>query len=199
MNHHSFVWISFACIGLFVAECGTANAKDDYEPGDPFAAIDGDPIYLGELNLILTERFKTRDLDSLGMDLQRATASLLVQRHLAMKTLRKQGGAALEAIVNREVDSFAAEAKRRGSDLEKQAKARLADAQSLTADIAWRAAWGQYLKSKLTEANLKRFYDCHRDFYGGTRYEISQIFLRMDEQDGDSVQAATQNMKELAR
>ena len=71
------------------------------------------------------------------MDIQRATAALLVQRHLAMKTLNEQGGDLLQGMIRREVDRFAAEAKRRGSSLEQQAKARLSDENSLKADLAW--------------------------------------------------------------
>lgn len=174
------------------------RADDELEPGDPIAAIDGDPIYLGELNLILTERFKSRDLDAVPIDLQRATAALLVKRHLAMKTLMSQGGDLLQGMIRREVESFAAEAKRRGSSLEEQAAARLADEQSLTADLAWRVAWGQYLKSKLTEQNLRRFFESRRQIYGGTRYEVSQIFVKMDARDRASIEAAEANLVELA-
>ncbi len=175
-----------------------ARADDELEPGDPIAAIDGDPIYLGELNLILTERFKSRDLDAVPIDLQRATAALLVKRHLAMKTLTAQGGDLLQGMIRREVESFAAEAKRRGSSMEQQAAARLADEKSLMTDLAWRVAWGQYLKSKLTEENLRRFFDSRQHVYGGTRYEVSQIFVKMDAPDQASLEAATANLVELA-
>lgn len=173
-------------------------ADDKLEPGDPIAAIDGEPIYLGELNLILTERFKTRDMDALGIDIQRATATLLVQRHLAMKTLRSQGGDVLQGMIRRQVESFAAEAKRRGSSIEEQAKARLADEKSLSADLAWRVAWGQYLKSKLTDENLRRFYESRKQLYGGNRYDVSQILVKVDSRDSLSVQAAEANLVELA-
>jgi parvulin-like peptidyl-prolyl isomerase len=174
------------------------RADDELEPADPIAAIDGDPIYLGELNLILTERFKSRDLDAVPIDLQRATAALLVKRHLAMKTLTAQGGDLLQGMIRRQVESFTAEAKRRGSSIEQQAAARLADEKSLMADLAWRVAWGQYLKSKLTEENLRRFFESRQQIYGGTRYEVSQIFVKMDAQDRASIEAAKANLVELA-
>lgn len=172
-------------------------AEDKFEPSDPIAAINGDPILLGELNLILSERFKTRDLESLPLDVQRATAAVLVNRHLAMRTLVAQGGELLQGMIRREVDAFAAEAKRRGNSLEQQAKARMADERSLTADLAWRVAWGQYLRSKLTDQNLRRFYDSRKEVYGGNRYEVSQIFVKVDMKDSLSAQAAEANLAEL--
>ena len=121
---------------LTVASIDQALADEKYEPGDPIAAIDGDPVYLGELNLILSERLKVRDLRKVGIEVQQVTAALLVRRHLAMKSLRAQGGDSLEAMIQRQVDAFAAEASRRGSSLAEQAKSRMADEKSLRADLA---------------------------------------------------------------
>lgn len=176
-----------------------ADADDKYEAGDPIAAIDGNPIYMGELNLILSERLRVRDLDNVELAVQQATAALLVRRHLAMKSLREQGGEVLEAMIRRQVDSFAAEARRRGSSLEQQAEARMSDENSLTADIAWRTAWSQYLKSRLTESNLRRFFQQQREQYAGNRWEVSQIFVKMNMRDEASVKAAEENMSELAQ
>lgn len=175
-----------------------AVAADKFLPGDPIAAIDGEPIYLGELNLILTERMNVRDLDKVAIEIQQATAALLVRRHLAMKSLRQQGGDSLEAMIRRQVDLFAGEARRRGSNLAQQAKARMADEQSLIADISWRTAWSQYLKSRLNDANLRRYFDQQQDRYAGNRWEVSQIFVKMETSDAESVQAAKQNLSELA-
>ncbi len=198
MISYSLRWLALGLSLALIAWDADVIADDKLEPGDPIAAIDGEPVYLGELNLILTERFKTRDLDAVGLDIQRATATLLVQRHLAMKTLETQGGDVLQGMIRRQVESFTAEAKRRGSSLQEQAKARLADEKSLTADLAWRVAWGQYLKSKLTDENLRRFYESRKQIYGGNRYDVSQIFVKMDMRDSISVEVAEANLVELA-
>jgi parvulin-like peptidyl-prolyl isomerase len=167
-------------------------------PGDPIAAIDGEPVYLGELNLILTQRLKARDLEKLPIEVQQATAALLVRRHLAMKSLEQQGSDLLEAMIRRQVDLQAAEARRRGSNLEERARASMADEKSLIADIAWRTAWKQYLKSRLTDTNLRRYFAQHRDRYAGSRWEVSQIFVEADTSDAQAVKAAQANLSELA-
>jgi len=175
-----------------------AFADETFEPGDPIAAVDGQPIYLGELNLILTQRLKARDLDNVPIEVQQATAALLVRRHLAMKSLEQQGGAALQGIIRRQIESYAAEARRRGSSLEQQATSRMADEKSLIADIAWQTAWSQYLKSRLNDTNLRRFFEKQRDQYAGNRWEVSQVFVKMDTRDAESVEAAKASMAELA-
>jgi hypothetical protein len=160
-----FRWLGLLMILL--SGDAQALAEDQLEPGDPIAAIDGEPVYLGELNLILTERFRLQDLEAIPIEVQRATALLLVRRHLALKTLEAQGGDALRSLIGKRIEAFAAEAKRRGSSVEQQAKARASDEKSLNADLAWRVVWGEYLKSKMTEQNLRRFFDKHPQTYGG--------------------------------
>lgn len=173
-------------------------AGDDLEPGDPFAAIDGEPVFFGELNLVLTERLQPKDLQRVGAEVRRATAALIVRRHLAMKSLEAKGGATLEAMLKRQVEALASDLRRRGSSLKKQAAGRMADEQSLVTDLRWRLAWGQYLKSRLNDVNLKKFFNLRREQYSGGRWEVSQIFVKADKSDAASWRATISNVNELA-
>jgi hypothetical protein len=197
MHRLWIVCLVIGCLDLVVSCSKPALADQKYEPQDPLAAIDGDPIYLGELHLILTERLKVQDLSKLGVEVQQATAALLVRRHLAMRSLRAQGGESLDAMIRKQVESFSSEAARRGSSLAEQARLRMADENSLKADLAWRIAWAQYLKSKLTDANLRRFFEQRRLHYAGHRWEVSQIFLDMDTSDKSAVANAEQSLADL--
>jgi hypothetical protein len=173
-------------------------AGDDLEPEDPIAAIDGEPVFFGELNLVLTERLQTKDLQRVGAEVRRATAALIVRRHLAMKSLEAKGGATLEAMLKRQVETLASDLKRRGSSLQKQASDRMADENSLVTDLRWRLAWGQYLKSRLNDANLKKFFNLRRDQYAGGRWEVSQVFVKANKSDVASWRATLANVNELA-
>lgn len=55
----------FVCMLLLPLNTSFA-AGGDLEPGDPIASIDGKPVFFGELNLVLTERLKARDLQRVG-------------------------------------------------------------------------------------------------------------------------------------
>ncbi|HBV62067.1 MAG TPA: hypothetical protein DEF45_03495, partial [Rhodopirellula sp.] len=173
-------------------------AGDDLEPDDPIAAVDGEPVFFGELNLVLTERLQAKDLQRVGAEVRRATATLIVRRHLAMKSLEVKGGAALEAMLKRQVEALASDLKRRGSSLQKQASERMANESSLVTDLRWRLAWGQYLKSRLNDANLKKFFTLRRDQYAGGRWDVSQIFVKADKSDAASWRATLANVNELA-
>ncbi|MAI70728.1 MAG: hypothetical protein CMM01_07445 [Rhodopirellula sp.] len=183
---------------LFSPRVGCFAAGDDLEPGDPIAAIDGEPVFFGELNLVLTERLQANDLQRVGAEVRQATATLIVRRHLAMKSLEAKGGATLEAMLKRQIAALASDLRRRGSSLQKQASDRMADEKSLVTDLRWRLAWGQYLKSRLSEANLKNFFNLRRDQYAGGRWEVSQIFVMADKSDAASWRATLANVNELA-
>lgn len=197
MNRITIPLLLALTAGIFSSPSAHSQQRK-YGPGDPFAAIDGEAIYLGEMNLILSERMNVRDLEAVDIQVKQATAALLVRRHLALNSLFEQGGDSLQAIIDRDVEAFAREAKRRGSSLEKQAKARLADENSLTADIAWRSAWARYLKSTLTEKNLRRFFEARRIRYAGGRWKVSQIFVEVDPADRVAIAQANKSMSELA-
>lgn len=171
---------------------------EELEATDIIASVDGNPVYVGELNLILAERFPNQPIDSIDIDLKRATCHVLAQRRLALRALRKVGGASLAQMVENEINAFTAEAKRRGSTLQQQASARSSDASSLLVDLSWRVAWGAYLKSKLTDANLRRYFEANAIAYNGTRYRVSQIFIRPVSTSQADITSAIKDLSGLA-
>ncbi len=158
--------IAFA-IGLLLLSC-PLRGDDQYRPEDPIAAVNGDPIYVGELNLVLIERLGLKQLDDTTIELQQAAALLLVRRHLAMKSLKTLGQDALQAVIQQRLDAMVEGLRRTDSSLAKYSAARMSDEKSLLADLSWKVAWGQYIKSKLTEANLRRYFEANRERYAET-------------------------------
>jgi len=170
-------------ISITLLLIATSFADDDkaHGPTDPIASVDGDPVFVGEMNLIVAERFGPKKLQQAGADLKRATAVLLVRRHLAMKTLRETGGDTLAAMIQRRLDAMTVELERRDSSLSKFAESRMSDEKSLIADQSWKVAWGQYMKSKMNDKNLRSYFDKNRNQYGGTFDELTdQAALRRD-------------------
>ena len=174
-----------------------ARAQGKFGPEDPIASINGEPVFLGELNLVLMDRLRIRDLDKAPQNVQQATAALIVRQHLALISLRQLGGESLSAMINRQISEFAAESQRRGSSLEKYAKERKSDARSFKNNLAFQIAWRQYLKSQLTESNLRRFYAQNQHRYAGGRWNVSQLFLELDVKDETSVAVVGQRMSNL--
>lgn len=156
-------------VGVSCAE--QALDRSQYEPADPFAAVDRDPVRIGELNLILGRRLGPDKIELATDPLRQATALLLVRRRLAMQALRQRGGAALEALIERSIEQTRDELRRRGSSLAAHAAARHSDETSYLHDLSWQIAWSRYVQSKLTDENLQRYFERHADRYGVSSFE----------------------------
>jgi peptidyl-prolyl cis-trans isomerase C len=174
-----------------------AVAQTKYRVDDPIASIDGEPIFLGELNLVLHDRLKIRDVSKAPVQVQQAIAATLVRQHLAMKSLRSQGGKSLEQLIDRHIGSLEQELRRRRTDLQEHAKLRSSNEDSLRASMAWEVAWRRYLKSRMTDKNLATYFSRNKAKYGGGRWDVSQIFLKTDLADQASVAAVSQRLQDL--
>ncbi|WP_161604769.1 peptidylprolyl isomerase [Roseiconus nitratireducens] len=194
-------WVARWGATMLLGACsfGIANAQDTFGPADPICAIDGQPVFLGELNLLLKEKLGARRLASVDPTVQRACSALLVKRHLAMSTLRDMGGDSLQSLLDRSWDSFLAQLKRQGSDPESYAKQRQTDEASLRRARDWDVAWGSYLKSRLNEENLRRFYQVNRKRYAPTKWKVSHLFLAFHEDQPDSQAIVQERMAAIER
>lgn len=166
---------------LLLIATSLAESDKPHRAEDPIASVDGHPVFVGEMNLTIAERLGPGKLQRAGVDLKRATVLLLVRRHLAMKTLTDSGGGVLATMIQRRIDATIEELRRRDSSLSQYAEARMADEKSLVADLSWKVAWGQYMKSKMNDKNLRLYFEKNRDRYGGTFDELTdQAVLRRD-------------------
>ncbi len=167
-----------SAVVVFLSSVGmSVNAQTKLEVSDPIAAIDGQPILLGELNLVLADRFGRNQLDRIPQHVKQAAAVLLVRRHLAMRSLQRLGGESLEAQLQRTVDEASTNARRHGDSLANLASDRQADERCLIAELRWHSAWAHYLQSRMTNENLQRFYALNPLKYGGGRWNVSHLFL----------------------
>ena len=167
-------------------------------PDEPIASINGEPVFLGELNLILADRLGTEKLKNATIEIRQAAAAILIRRHLALRSLRSHAGDALESMIKKEIDQFKTELERRGSSLAKFAEERFADEQSLLSDLSWQAAWRQYLKSRMTHQNLRKYFQQQHVRYDGSRWHVSQIFFPLPDRDSTSIKATSDRMTTLA-
>ncbi len=72
------IYRPFHAVSLVLMLIGSiAVADEQYEPSDPIAAVNGNPIYYGELNLVLSERLGHDKMERVGIDAQKATALIV--------------------------------------------------------------------------------------------------------------------------
>lgn len=140
----------------------------------PLAIVGGVAIEAADVEAILRQRVSLRtDLQQADSKAEEAarTAILetLIQRQLAMSRLLALGGEGLRARIARAQQGAAAERVRVGDESPVPKEQRNS--------IAWSVAWGEYLRSQLTEENLRRYFEKHRWRYGDSRADVSQIMI----------------------
>ncbi|MEO1530206.1 MAG: peptidylprolyl isomerase [Planctomycetota bacterium] len=170
---------------------------EDLRPTDPYASINGYPVFVGELNLLLMQKLGARDPMQVNENVRRASASLIVRQHLAMQSLREQGGESLAQLLDRNWSSFSAELKRQGFTVTQYTKRFQSDATSMRAAQDWQTAWKAYLRSRLTDENLKRFYQTSPERYAGARWDVSHLFFAVDRSDPDSKAVALERAEQI--
>ena len=109
--------------------------------------------------------------------LRRAAAHSLVKRHLALAALLDSGGQSMKDHAERTVGDWKRQMQASGESLESFARRNGTQTDVLIAEIRWQTVWNSYIKSKLVDANLRRFFERNPSRYDGTRIDISQIYL----------------------
>jgi peptidyl-prolyl cis-trans isomerase C len=140
----------------------------------PLAVVGGVAITVMEVDAVLKQRSVLRsELQSTDSQAEKAARlavlEMLVHRQLAMSRLLELGGEALRARIVRAQQAASAERVRVGENTpvpEERLK-----------NIAWSVAWGEYLRSQLTEENLRRYYEKNHWRYGDSRANVSQIMI----------------------
>lgn len=187
-----------AAVLLFILSIVNVSFAQTFRPTDPIASVAGDPVFLGELNYVLTEKLRVKDLERIDVAVQQATAALLVRQHLAMKTLKQQGGESLNQLLQRDWRAFTGELQRTGATVDDYCRKRKTDQVSLQHARAWETAWKSYLKSKMTDANLKRFFDSNRERYSAAKWDVSHLVLTVDRNRPNDLEIARERMEEIA-
>lgn len=160
----------------------------------PVLRVDGDELQEGELQLLLQES-RVADRSATA---RQAAAAVLIRRHLAMKSLQSLGGQALESIIDRELAALEKQASAQGSSLDAWSRSRQVSLAAFQRHLAWQIAWRQYLKSRMTDAALRAFYERDPDRYGGKQFLVSQIFLQHPSP-ANATDASEQTLQSIAR
>ncbi|MEM9826589.1 MAG: hypothetical protein AAF958_08370 [Planctomycetota bacterium] len=191
---HAGAWMPsvFAAVAMMVMSLVLSRGApaEELRLEDPFAAVDGQPVTIGRLHLVLTQRFPGKDPQSLDAKLRAAAATQLVRQQLALRSMLVQGGDAIRRESDAAVAEFKREVKKRGVPLANIARARKCDERAILDDVRWKHIWQRYLESQLTAANLRRFYEQNPQRYGGSSFEQLQNALLLKKEASAAMFAA---------
>jgi parvulin-like peptidyl-prolyl isomerase len=156
-------------------------AKPSTAPQPPVAAtINGDPIYVGEVEAMASVLARTAPYLKQSPAYVRADSlKQLVNRRLGELHLRRLGEFINDDDVKKAISKLEEQASARNVSLEQYAAGRGVGLSALRHDNAWDLGWNKYLEQHLSRA-MKEHFDKNHQEYDGTLVRVSHILLRPD-------------------
>lgn len=167
------------------------------DPGQAAALVDGRPILVSQLRRELQSVTGKLTLSSEArIRVEQDLLEQVIQRRLVLAYLERIGQAASrnDIAVSREQLEL-----RLGLDktsLGQYLQERGLDEQQLELQLAWQLSWPRFQRKYLTDDNLQRYFDQHREQFDGTRRRVAHILLKPSEEaDLDQLRARQQNLR----
>jgi len=142
------------------------------------ASVNDVPIYDVEIERYLQRLNVFDDLPEASLHVYRSTVmSQLVRRQVILSYLQTTEFRATEQEINLAISEVKQSLDARGQSLDEFLSSGKVDRAMLRRNLAWKIVWTRYLKSYLTEANLRRYYERNYERFDGTTRRVSQIYF----------------------
>jgi parvulin-like peptidyl-prolyl isomerase len=172
------IWALAAGMAGLVA---VAPARAQGDPKTVIATVNGRSITLGEVDTVL----KARNVSPAELPpdsrqrMQYEAACLLVDGILWEQYLQKNGPRIDPAEVNRHMADLEREVKKNGKTMQDYYKDSGQSESSVRAGITSLLQWEAIARKKLSDADVKRYYDENKDFFDMVKVRASAIMQRV--------------------
>ncbi|HXG12361.1 MAG TPA: peptidylprolyl isomerase [Gemmataceae bacterium] len=159
-----------------------ANGTRGQAPASkPVAVVDGEVITQADLDALLKGRGPTPVAlpENTRRQMQMEALAMIIDDILLQKFLKQKGPRIDPAEVDKRLAELAEALKRQGKTLQDfyresgQTEAEVRNAQTLMLQ------WAAYVRARITDADLKRYYDENRDFFDQVKVRASHIVFRL--------------------
>lgn len=167
-------------LGMVIALAGLAAADESKGPAandnEPLATVDNVTIRRAAVKRILADKLPNL-APKKAAEAESAALETIVRQRLALARLVAKKQAASDADVEHEISVLKERLKPLGSTLESHLKELNLTNEELRFDLRWRLSWSAFLLEKLTDDNLKKYFDAHRVDFDGTKVHAAHILL----------------------
>ncbi|HTM53568.1 MAG TPA: peptidylprolyl isomerase [Pirellulales bacterium] len=153
------------------------KSNEKAEPYPVAAYVDGDPVFVAEIDSVLFELQKTRQVNNQNEIQAKADVlKLIIRRRAAERVLRREGFVK-DSEVDKEIDKLKTQAGQQRLAFNEYLKKRRITLGTARHEMAWKVGWDHYSEAKLGEA-LQKYFEDHRRELDGTTLRASHILLR---------------------
>jgi len=167
-----------ASAGAEAGKTAAGRAPSIPGAGDVVATVNGDTITKGELINFLS-RYPIPAAENRELQYRDAVESL-INTKLVTQFLDRQNIAVPPARVDEEVARLEQQLKSEGQDLATALLENNLAMADIRKELENRIRWSEYVKSKATDAELRRYASANRDLFNGTQVRASHILLKVD-------------------
>ncbi len=156
---------------LLASTASLAQEAPEEEPEGPAVAavVNGDPVYVGEVDAGVTDTLKLRQLNREGLEHARADMLRdIISKRLIEQALEKQGGYVDSAAIDKEMKNLESRLRSKRKTLESFAAERNVSAETARHELGWPKIWSKYLERNLADELERYFNEHHKDLDGTT-------------------------------
>jgi parvulin-like peptidyl-prolyl isomerase len=172
---------SLASAAVLAVLAGEALAQAPAAPGKPAAIVNGQPITYEEVDAVLKLRppMPTQPTEVQRRQMQMEALEFLIDERVMQQFMRKNGPAVDPKDVVKQLADLESGLKSQAKTMQDfYRETGLSDAQ-LRTNIGNRLQREGFVKARLTEANVKRYYEENREFFDQVTVQASHIVLRV--------------------
>ena len=161
----------------------------------PVAVVNGEPIPMAQLEAVLArDGPKAVQLPEAKLrEIRLATVSMLIDDLLLVQYLRQNGPRVDPAEVDKKVAETVEGLKKQGKTLPAFLRELGQTEAEMRADVASMLQWRDYVKARVSEDDLKRYYQENKDFFDGITVRASHIVLRLPQTSSDAERQQTRD------
>lgn len=182
--------LAFACLPLSARDAraqapaaakaaapSTAPAKQSADLATPVAIVNDEVITKGDLKTFLN----SYQLPAGGEEqIYKDAVDSLINSRLILQFLNRQRIPVSEEKITQAIDSLTKQLAQDGTDLATEMLRNGRSMEELRKEYADRLRWIEFMNSRATDAELKKYVATHKDLCSGTQVRAAHILLRVD-------------------
>ncbi len=167
------------CVILPSAETADAESGASAERSVVVATVDGEPIYAGELDRLLSKVTRGQQVNPAAVPWLRAgVLAEIVDRRLVLAYARRTKSGAPSPDVDAAISALKSKLTSQGRSLDDHLRQQSTTEAGLRRQITWNLTWKKYLARYVTQQRLRAYFDAHRRGLDGTRVSVSHVLLQ---------------------
>ncbi len=184
---------AIAFLPLWIALLATPALADDQPAGSStkadaiIARVNGEPIHQRELDRELAPAARLLDPQaSLPAEVKERALAQLIDRRLVLGYLVREKLAASDQDLDLEIGRLKQQLDAQEKKLAEHLKTIGMTEPELRREIRWRLSWQRYLAGRLTDENLRKYFEKYRREFDGTELKVAHLLLKVAGDDPES-------------